>query len=299
MEPRSLGNQDGKRNLLSFDIQPFSKKDIDQTDEMMRAAYRVNFSRKSDLERYLSIQPNSYPVVARDAEEVAGFGAAFDYGPFSYIGLMAVSPKFQRRGIGGEILRKLVSWLERSGCPTILLDASVAGQPLYEKNGFISLDQTQIFRLTKKSNSKVALDGSVSVYSSADFFEVVSFDSPLFGANRESLLRSYFEEYPERSFVSRDTRGQINGYIVAQSRAIGPLVARDPTPVESLMAQVLRLQFEDSPSVIVSSLNEDSLKLLARSGFELQRSNRHMYKGKPVKRARSTAIFAQATMGFG
>lgn len=285
---------------MEFVIESLTRADFGQLDEMMKAAYKVNFSRKRDLARYLAIQP-SYPLVAKESGEAMGFGAVVDYGPFSYIGLMAVSPKFQRRGVGGAVLRKLVEWSNARNCPTILLDASKAGEPLYEKNGFLGLDSTHVLKQTARSSDGRAASQikSVNIYRPDDLEDIVSFDVPCFGADRRKLLLSFFEEFPERSLVSRDEFGSVSGFIVAQTRSIGPWVVKDSSAAEALLSRVLELPFEDDPSVILSSLNVLALDLLGRFGFEIQRSNRHMYMGKKIERARSTTIYAQATMGFG
>jgi GNAT superfamily N-acetyltransferase len=284
---------------LSYTIQHFSDEEISQTDEIMKHAYRTSpYSRRKDLERYLRLL-DSLPLVAKEGPEVLGFGAALDYGPFAYIGLMAVSPKSQRRGIGGAILRNLVEWLNSRSCPTILLDASPFGEPLYAKNGFVGLDLTNVFKRTATSSQVKKADDSVRPYSSKDLPEIVSFDRPLFGAERSALLRSFFSESPNRSYVSRDKEGKINGFLVAQARSIGPWVASDASSAENLLQAGLGHTYEDSPSVIVSALNKDCLEILAHHGFEIQRSNRHMRMGGEIERARSTKIFGQATMGYG
>jgi len=285
---------------LSIDIHLLSEADFDQIDEMMKAAYKVSFSRRRELERYLSFQPKSHPLVASNDGELVGFGAALNYGPFAYIGLMAVSPKSQRRGVGGTILGRLLEWLDGIGCPTVLLDASYAGEPLYAKNGFTALDQTHVLRQTRKLELSRHVGSSIiNVFSPEELSEICSFDAPFFGVDRKSLLRSYFGEFPSRTLLSRSNDHQINGFIVAQKRSLGPWVASDPIVAEGLLSRAMEFTFDEAPTVVVSALNEACLNLLFKNGFEITRSNRHMYKGKLVQRARSTAIYGQATMGFG
>lgn len=264
----------------------------------MRTAYRTSYGRRSDLNRYLNL-PDSCPLVAIDGSTVLGFGAALDYGSFAYIGLMAVDRKSQRRGIGGAILRSLVDWLNGRNCPTILLDASPFGEPLYAKNGFLGLEQTRVLQRVRNQNIEKKPDDSITLYSPKDLPDIVSFDEPFFGAERAGLLRSFFDEYPSRSYVSRDEEGKINGFLVAQVRSIGPWVVCDSRSGENLLLAGLSCAFEDRPSVIVSSLNTECLQLLTRYGFDVNRSNRHMRMGREIVRGRSTAIFGQATMGFG
>ncbi len=300
-----MTTSEGDLKTTSFVLQPFSEKDMDETDIVLRAAYRTQYGRKDTLKRYLEIQP-SHAIVAREGEEIVGFGATRDYGPFAYIGLMAAHPKVQGRGAGRMILEEILGWLSSRQSRTILLDASPSGVHLYETHGFVRVEPTLVLQRSKSAH--IVPDPSFSGRNyemgtqevEGNFAKLVSFDEPFFGANRDSLLRSYYDDEPQRFLVSKDMKGRINGFLVAQARTLGPWVVKDSKAAEDLLAWALEFPFEDRPSVIVSGSNKGCLDLLGRYGFEVQRSMQHMYWGvKPIHRARSTAIYAQATAGFG
>src|SRR5512144_255210 len=120
-------------------IRVLTEADLDIADAIMIPAYGVPRSRKRDLRRYLALQPDGWLLALLDGEP-AGMGGAIDYGPFAYIGLMAVLPALQRRGIASAIMDRLLAWVAARGCPTALLDASPAGERLYEKLGFVDDD---------------------------------------------------------------------------------------------------------------------------------------------------------------
>jgi GNAT superfamily N-acetyltransferase len=286
---------------MSFVIEPFSGKEMNETDVVLKAAYGTSYGRKESLRRYLELQP-SYALVARQGGDIVGFGATKDYGRFAYIGLMASHPKVQRQGIGKTILDQILSWLSNRQCPTVLLDASPAGVHLYEIQGFVHEDTTLVF-LRETSPQPPAYSSpskGIDKLDDEEFARLVSFDEPFFGANRGSLLRSYFEDDPERFLVSRDREGRINGFLVAQARTLGPWVAGDSRIAEDLLVRALQFSFQDGPSVIVSARNRNCLELIGRYGFKVQTSRSHMYRGqKPAGRARSTTIYGQATLGFG
>jgi GNAT superfamily N-acetyltransferase len=284
---------------MSFLIRPFSEKDTEETDVVLRAAYRTSFGRKDNLRRYLEI-PDSYALVAVENDHVAGFGGIIDYGPFSYIGLMAADPILQRRGIGKSILDGLLTWAYARKCPTILLSASAAGVHMYEKNGFIHQDRTDLLLRKKAQLPEAKPDTSQDFcLQEKEFPDLISFDKPHFGAERGSLLRSYYRDDPSRFLVSRDKEGQIDGYLVAQERTLGPWVVTDSEAAKPLLSRALQFPYVDPPTVFVSGQNQQCLDLLERYGFELQRSLSYMYLGKEIQRARATAIFGEATLGFG
>ena len=129
--------------------------------------------------------------------------------------------------------------------------------------------------------------------------KLLSFDMPRFGADRLQLLRSYFDDDPTRFLFSSDQNGQVDGFLVAQSRVIGPWVVSNPEVAEGLLDKALEFSFEDNPTIFVSATNETALELLSRHGFEKQRTQRHMYKGKSIQRDRKSSIYGQANFSFG
>jgi 7-keto-8-aminopelargonate synthetase-like enzyme len=91
----------------------------------------------------------------------------------------------------------------------------------------------------------------------------------------------------------------VDGFLVVQSRVIGPWVASTTEVAEGLLDEALEFSFEDNPTVFVSASNEAALELLSRNGFEKQRTQRHMYKGKSIQRDRKGSIYGQANFSFG
>jgi len=284
---------------MSFLIRHFSEEDTEETDIVLRAAYRTSFGRKDNLRRYLEI-PDSYALVAVENDHVEGFGGIVDYGPFSYIGLMAADPKVQRRGIGKKILDGLLSWAYARECPTVLLSASAAGVHMYEKTGFIHDDRTDLLIRKNPQLPQTEPDISRNYYlHEKELPHLIAFDKPHFGAERGSLLRSYYRDDPSKFLVSRDEQGRIDGYLVAQERTLGPWVVTNSATAEALLSRALRFKYADPPTVFVSEQNLQCHDLLGRYGFELQRSLSYMYLGKQIERAGETAIFGEATLGFG
>lgn len=81
----------------------------------------------------------TWNVVARRGGEVVGFGRLLDDGAlYASIWDMLVTPTLQRRGIGDEILTRLIAHAETRSL-TVLV-ATAAGRPLYERHGFVAGD---------------------------------------------------------------------------------------------------------------------------------------------------------------
>ena len=76
---------------MNLSVHPLAETELEATDAVLMEAYQVQHSWKESLQRYLALQPGG-ACVAKDDDTIAGFGGAMDYGPFAYIGLMAVHP---------------------------------------------------------------------------------------------------------------------------------------------------------------------------------------------------------------
>lgn len=283
---------------MNTTITPLAAADVEATDAILKAAYQTESNWHNSLHRLMAVTPGG-ALVARQDNTIAGFGSAIDYGAFAYIGSMAVHPLFQRRGIGRGILEQLLAWLEAGGCSTVLLDASPEGAPLYEQYGFIDDDSTLV--LQGEASAQMAnrpLESSDPLPEHM-ISEVAAFDAPCFGAERTALLTSYWADDPRRVLVLRDTQGQVAGYVIVQSRTIGPWVARNAEAAEWLLRQALTLSFHGEPVVVVSASHQEALHLLDTYGFRRLDSLRHMRKGNPVPRGRQTMLYGQASLGLG
>ncbi len=93
---------------MPLSIQPLTDDLLDEADRVLMAAFRSP-SRRDELAFYRSLQPNSWLVATLEGAPV-GVGGVTCYGPFAWLGLMAVDPAMQRRGIG----QALVEALDRS-----------------------------------------------------------------------------------------------------------------------------------------------------------------------------------------
>ncbi|HVB20320.1 MAG TPA: GNAT family N-acetyltransferase [Ktedonobacteraceae bacterium] len=283
---------------MSIIISPFTEAELEATDVVVRAAYSVAQSREDSLRSYLTFQ-SAGSFVAKEHDAVVGFGGVLDYGPFAYIGLMSVSPTVQKRGIGQLLMERLLAWVEARSCPTTLLDANPAGEPLYRRNGFLEDDRTVEWQQNEHVLLPRHLPLGVSLLTEAELPALIQFDVPHFGAERAQVLSAFCARYPHRVLVIHTSDERISGYAVAQSHVIGPIVAQTQEDAERLLVHALTLPFESKPSIFVSAQHNEASHLLTRYGFVQQRTLSHMWIGKHIVRNRHTTLYGQASLGFG
>lgn len=112
-----------------------------------------------DSEKYETLKENCYTyfkkafandscdvVLAEENGICIGTGIVFYYdsvpSPFnitgknSYITSMYVESGYRRRGIGAEILERVIECVKKRGVKVIFLSASEMGRPMYVKRGF-------------------------------------------------------------------------------------------------------------------------------------------------------------------
>ena len=282
---------------MSITVYPLREVDLDATDVVVMAAYNVEQSRKSSLRLYMDLQPDG-AFIAKESDTIVGFGAALNYGPFAYIGLMSVRPVAQRRGIGRAILERLLLWLDEQHCPTALLDATPVGAPLYEQFGFVTDDTTVVMRQTQERTSIECFAYNLTFpLQEQDVEELIAFDALHFGARREAVLRHYIQ--PGRVLVTKNEQEHITGYIIAQPHGIGPWIVQTKMDAEQLLYATQLLPFADVPSAFISAHNDNAVDLLQYYGFVKQRELKHMYRGEHVLRQRQGALYGQLSLGLG
>lgn len=118
---------------------PFTAADVPAGHRLSSA---VRWPHKPDDWRFLSRQGQGF--VALDGDEVVGTALYWQYGESGgSLGMVIVSPDQQGRGIGRELMERM---LDALGSRMTVLHATPAGQPLYEKLGFTAvgkIDQHQ------------------------------------------------------------------------------------------------------------------------------------------------------------
>lgn len=277
-------------------IRALRTADLTAADEIVTAAYATPGSRRTELARYLRLRPDGWLLALLDGEP-AGVVGATHYGPFAYVGMLGVHPRAQRRGVALALMRRLLVDLEAAGCPTILLDASAAGEPLYARLGFSEDARTLLYQHTAPLPS---LDDAGVAPLNCDLLNAVArFDRPVFGAGRQDVLASYLADARGRAFVASGATGAISGYLIAQRQRIGPWAAADPTTAGRLLRAALRLDYDGPPIVLTPSANHAAVRLLEGYGFVLQRSLSHMRLGGAAPTRERTSLFGQASFAIG
>jgi len=281
---------------MTIDLRALTAADLDTADAILMAAYG-GASRKQRLQSYLLLRPDGWILAHWDGMP-AGVSGATHYGPTAYIGLVAVHPAYQRRGIAMAMMQHLLRWGAERGRPVLQLDASPAGAPLYERLGFVDDEKTVAF-IQEDCARRPRLSERVSRLQASDISALAAFDTPIFGANRAAVFEILLSEAPERAFVARDDAGQICGYLFAQPATLGPWAARTAGDAEALLGAALQLTYQAGPYVLAPSSNANAGSLLLQYGFSPNRSLRHMRLGGEGPVGQHTLLYGLTSFAIG
>ena len=115
----------------------------------------VGWNDAPSAETHLRLLENSsYKVLAKDGAKVIGFVTAIsDNTLAAYISFLEVLPEYQNKGIGKELIKRIVSKLEKFYMIDLLCDTNL--QPFYEQLGMQKAVGMRIRNYNKQSGSSL------------------------------------------------------------------------------------------------------------------------------------------------
>ena len=225
--------------------------------------------------------PQGCFVAESDGQVVGTITTLGHAGRVAWVGMVIVDPRMRRLGIGSRLLRTALSLAEPFPC--IGLDATPAGQPLYESLGFRA-GPGLVRMAASHSPTGLPAPPEARPMVPADMPAVVALDATAFGAERTPTLEYLYAGAPEYAFIiEREDRaaGFAMGRHGHDYEHIGPIVAADPPTARALAATVI-LRLAGRPAIMDISRHEPEwAATLERLGFLEQRSFVRMVLGTP------------------
>ena len=192
-----------------------------------------------DWARFLDSTPDGARVAVVDGR-VVGTAATIRYGSaFAWIGMVLVDPAARGRGIGTRLFQEAVELL--SDMPSARLDATPAGYPLYQKQGFV--EEYRVQRMSRPTGfERGATIGGVRPLGGEDVGRVLAMDARAFGTSREAMLRWMLEGAPQLAWVA-DDGAPAPGFVLGRHGHdfdhIGPVIAESREVAATLVQAAL------------------------------------------------------------
>jgi GNAT superfamily N-acetyltransferase len=237
----------------------------------------------ADWNRFLDASPGGCFVAEVDGH-VRGTATTISFeSKFAWIGMVLVDPEYRSRGTGTKLLEKTIEYLDRQKIPTMKLDATPQGKPLYEKLGFVTEYGIERWVLKRPPHADASMGASKwARMATAELEPIFNKDREVFGADRSSLLRSLFEESPQFAMGVWNS-GALQAYAFGRSGSfadhLGPWMANDKAAAQQLLDAFLARSSRDVLVVDCLTANAPAVELLRISGFSCARMLTRMVRG--------------------
>jgi ribosomal protein S18 acetylase RimI-like enzyme len=264
-----------------IEIRCLAPADLPAADKL-RAAAGWNQT-LADWQRMVALDPAGC-FVATAAGEVVGTATTASYGlDLAWIGMVLVDPSRRNRGIGRRLLLHCLEYLRAQGVRCIKLDATPAGQALYEKLGF-EVEWPLARWMRPGSRGGATQPDDISIAAEHDVAAIEQLDGEVIGVVRRDLLRGLWE-YSLGAVASRRADGDLDGFGFRRDGVdadyIGPIVARTERTGRAIVAHLLgptrRPVFWDIPEPCGGAVT-----LATELGFTRQRPLVRMHLGADV-----------------
>jgi GNAT superfamily N-acetyltransferase len=217
----------------------------------------------------------------------------------AWIGMVLVDSKYRRTGIATRLMRATLDWLQEANILTVKLDATPAGQPIYQSLGFEC--ELLIERWSGLAHATTADDRLLGGF---NLPEILEFDRRVFGADRSSLLGSLIKDARISPLASARPDGRLSGYALAregnEACYVGPIVAEDASTARALLSEALHRLDGQQVYIDLNTAFAGGAQEVAASGLSKQRSLTRMRYGNCSKvSGDSGSIFAIAGPEFG
>ena len=213
--------------------------------------------------------------------EVIGSVAFLRYGTFSWIAMMLVDPARRGLGVGSQLMESALTALESE--PTIRLDATPLGEPLYRHYDF--RPEYELLRVRGTATAQVAntLGGMARPIESADLARIYRLDREVFGGDRAALLGSFYRREPGFAWLVSDAAA-IRGYCFGRAghlyNHIGPIVADSAAVAQELVSHCVARQPAKMFALDIPSGASEWISWLNSAGFSTERPFLRMCRGQ-------------------
>jgi GNAT superfamily N-acetyltransferase len=251
------------------------------------------------LEDWAMLQRVSQGFVAEDEGRLIGTAFTCPQGDYATIGLVIVSDEYQGQGIGRKLMELAI---QACGSQTAMLNATLAGAPLYVSQGFVDFGHIQQHQGTVLPPAPTDLpsDERLRRLTEADRNDVIELANAGSGLDRHTVLNDLFESVEDVVGIERD--GQLRAFALlrpfGRGRSIGPVVAENPEQAKHLVA-VLLTQVSDA-FVRMDIPSDSGLgPWLEEAGLKQVDTVAQMVRGTPPQASGGVHQFALVTQAIG
>lgn len=211
-------------------------------------------------------------IKVREKKTIVGIGSLIIFHGTSWIGHMIVGKNFRNRGIGYQIVEKLLEDVKNNSIETCSLIASDMGRPVYLKAGFRDVTE-YCFMKRAELWSPGSKNPNVISFREEHRSMVYALDSNVSGENRERLLADFLHNC--KVYYKN---GIVEGFYLPDLKE-GPIIAN----TEEAGLALMEIKYHSGENATLPSENFAGKKFLENNGF-VKRDKRgtRMVYGKEI-----------------
>nr|WP_281459356.1 GNAT family N-acetyltransferase [Pseudomonas sp. P13] len=269
------------------------------TDVPSAHALSVQLKWPHRLEDWAMLQRVAQGFVVEDQGRLIGTAFTCAQGDYATIGLVIVDDEYQGQGIGRKLMELAI---EACGSRTAILNATLAGAPLYASQGFVDfghIQQHQGLALPPVPQG-LADDERCRALTEADHAQMIRLANAGSGLDRQAVLTDLFDVVEHAVGIEMD--GQLCAFALlrpfGRGRCIGPVIAQNPEQARHLIA-VLLAQVPDAFVRIDIPSDTGLGPWLEEAGLKQVDTVAQMARGTPPQATGSVRQFVLVTQAVG
>lgn len=255
-----------------------------------------------DWRRLLALEPGGCFIAIHNGV-LAGTVTTIAYGKaLAWIGMMLVHPEHRRKGIATRLMQRALKYLHSRKVRCAKLDATPAGQPLYEQLGFALEWTLQRWQRSAGLETRRELGTEETrELEEKDWPMVVAIDEAAFGARRAELLRLLLQE--SRRVRVWPATGKLLGWGLLRpgrnSDYLGPLACAQADGLSVLVSSLLAGSSGRSITWDIPDRNEAAKAAAGSLGFAPVRLLTRMRLGERTDASQPNTLFGIADPAVG
>jgi ribosomal protein S18 acetylase RimI-like enzyme len=173
-------------------------------------------------------------VLVADADgEVVGTGVATHNGPVAWIGTIWVASGWRGRGLGTALTEAPMAAAEAAGARTLVLVATSAGQPMYERLGFAVQTEYVTLEAPGRGAGPGTATPRIRAFRPPDLATMAALDRAATGEDRAHLLEAFSSPTSTRVVLGADDVAR--GFMIRAPWGGGATIAPDPDDALALL----------------------------------------------------------------
>jgi predicted N-acetyltransferase YhbS len=247
---------------MTLDVRPARPDEIAALVDVLRATgLGANVGR---LLRYPIESPTGDVLAAFSGGQIVGGAAVAGFGTTGWIGALGVASRARRRGIGTALTEACVARLHAFGARTVMLFATPAGQPVYQRVGFESEGLVHAWRDVAPPRGRATGEG-VRALQATDLDVVCALDSAATGEDRGAVFRAMNGTL---AGLVVERAGRVAGSAIRSPWGLGPSVVATDREAGVALLSVLRRVPGAPLTVSLPDANADAVRALRAWGFQ-------------------------------